>query len=225
MVVASTGGLPEPLALLPGTLLLDAGWLTGQVRDTGAFYGSAEPRLNATLWWYSASAVLLGQAVHELVLLGRGASLLPDDIRLVPRPAGLDRVVPGPALEPGATAFGAHLDQALTPVIDALAGVGRATPQSLWAIAADSLATRLLAARANLPGHTDPRPLADAVAAGSRRLRPAPRYLDVRGRVYVHRGSCCLLYRVPMGTCLSCPRQAPAERASRLDQHARAATP
>ncbi|MDP9828617.1 (2Fe-2S)-binding protein [Kineosporia succinea] len=211
MTVGITGGLPEPVALLPGSLLLDHDWLSGQVLTTGISYGSDDPRLGATLWWYSASAVLLGQSVHELVLLGSGASLDPADVRMVTRPGGLDRVVPGPSVAPGAAAYGAHLESVLAPVITALAEVGRATPQSLWAVTADSLATRLLASRA-------PHLAAELVL----RRMPAPRFVDVLGRAYVHRVSCCLLYRVPMGKCLSCPRQAPAERRARLETHARA---
>lgn len=217
MSAASTGGLPEPVTLLPGSLLLDQDWLSGQVRDTGAAYGCADRRVNTTLWWYSASTVLLGPSVHELVLLGRGTSLSAADVRLSPRPSGLARIVPGPELAPGAAAFGAHLDTAIGPMVDALARVGGATPQSLWAVTADSLATRLLAeVRGTAPEH-----LAEAIAAGSQRLRPRPRYTRVQGRTYVHRASCCLLYRVPLGVCLSCPRQTPAERTERLRAPAR----
>ncbi|GAB3267951.1 (2Fe-2S)-binding protein [Kineosporia babensis] len=219
----SVGGLPEPIALLPGSLLLDEDWLSGQVRDTGTFYGCAEPRLNATLWWYSASAVLLGPAVHELALLGSATSVRAADVRLAPRRAGLERVVPGPSLAPGGLAFGAHLDLAVNPMVDVLARVGGATPQSLWAITADSLATRLLASVRFGP----PDALAEEIAAGSEYLRPAPRFVRVQGKpfaapsTYVHRVSCCLLYRVPMGKCLSCPRQTPEERTERLEAHAR----
>ncbi len=219
----SANGLPEPIALLPGSLLLDEEWLSGQVRDTGTFYGCTEPRLNATLWWYSASAVLLGPAVHELALLGSGTSLRAEEIRLAPRRAGLERIVPGPSLAPGGRVFGAHLDQAVAPMVDVLARVGGVSHQSLWAIAADSLATRLLASvRVGTPDD-----LAEDIAAGSELLKPAPRFVRVQGRpaaaprTYVHRVSCCLLYRVPMGKCLSCPRQTPAERTERLQTHAR----
>ncbi|GAA3611759.1 (2Fe-2S)-binding protein [Kineosporia mesophila] len=226
MTVGITGGLPEPIGLLPGSLLLDRDWLSGQVRDTGTFYGCQEPRLSATLWWYSTSAVLIGQSVHELVLLGAGLSLDPAVLRMTARPSGLERVVPGHPLAPGPAAFGRHLDAALAPVIAALGDVGQVTSQSLWAVAADSLATRLLASRA-----PDPAALAAQVAAACSPLSPTPRFVEVPGRpgaapsTYVHRVSCCLIYRVPMGKCLSCPRQLPAERRERLEAHAAARAP
>ncbi|GLY31702.1 (2Fe-2S)-binding protein [Kineosporia sp. NBRC 101731] len=226
MTVGITGGLPEPIGFLPGSLLLDRDWLSGQVRDTGAFYGCREPRVSTTLWWYSASAVLFGPAIHELVLLGAGLSLDPAALRMTARPSGLERVVPGRPLDPGPAAFGRHLDAALAPVIRALGDVGQVTPQSLWAVAADSLATRLLTSRA-----PDPAGWAADIAGASERLSPTPRFVQVQGRpgaapsTYVHRVSCCQIYRVPMSLCLSCPRRPPAERRQRLETHAAARAP
>jgi hypothetical protein len=113
-------------------------------------------------------------------------------------------------------------------VIEPLSEVGAATQRSLWAIAADSLATRVLAETSVAPGGTDRAPqIATAIALAGSRLRPAPRYQDVRGRPeapqrrYVRRGSCCLIFRVPDGLCISCPKQTPAAREERLQRHAR----
>lgn len=175
MTVMDDGGLPGPVGLLPGTLLLDTTWLAGRIRATGALYDCRDARVNATLWWYSASTVLLGRAVHELVLLGRGTGLAPVDLRILPGPAGLQRVVPGPPLPPGEHAFGEHLDQALAPVIDVLTRTAPVTARSLWALTADSLATRLLAEVRD--GSPDDR--AAAITAGSRLLRPAPRFVRI----------------------------------------------
>jgi len=220
MTVIDDGGLPGPVAMLPGSVLLDPDWLAEAVAATGAFYDCTQPRVNATLWWYSAGAVLLGRSVHELVLLGRGCSLDPAGLRILPGPAGLQRVVPGPPLPPGASSFGAHLDQAVGPVIEALTRAAPVSARSLWAVTADTLATRLLAeVRAG-----EPEPPAAAVAAGSRLLRPSPRFVRVvrdRDRpelvTQVRRVSCCLLRRVPAGVCVSCPAQEPAERTRRLE--------
>lgn len=222
-------GLPPAPVTLPGSLLTDESWLAERVDQTGRQFGCAERRTNATLWWYSASVVLLGPVVHALVAGGTAGALTPSSLRFTLRFNGyLERVIPGPDLDPGPAALGRHLDDVLARVIEPLARTGRASERSLWAIAADSLAIRVLAETAVSPGGTDRAPeLATAVAEASLRLRPLPRYQDVRGRSdgparrYVRRGSCCLLFRVPDGLCISCPKQTPADRLERLREHAR----
>ena len=230
-------GLPSAPATLPGSLLSDESWLSDRVDQIGRQLCCPDRRTGATLWWYSASVVLLGPSVHALVTSGTGRALTPSTIRFSLRLNGyLERVVAGPELEVGAAALGRHLDDALAEVIEPLARTGRASERSLWAIAADSLATRVLAETAVLPGTfvlpgtsgTDEAPrIASAIAEAGARLRPRPRFQDVQGRPdrpdrrYVRRGSCCLLYRVPDGLCISCPKQTPADRLQRLQQHAR----
>ncbi len=219
--------------LLPGGLLTDESWLSERVDQTGRQFGCAERRTSATLWWYSASVVLLGPSVHELVVSGTGVSLAPETLRFTLRFNGyLERVVAGPPLVAGPAALGRHLDDVLARVIEPLARTSAATERSLWAIAVDSLATRVLSETAETsvaPGGTDQAPqVATAVAEAAAHLRPLPRYLDILGRPdgpprrYVRRGSCCLLFRVPDGLCISCPKQTPADRVARLQEHARA---
>ena len=236
------GELTAGRATFPGELLADRGWLADRVDQTARQWGCPERRTNATLWWYSASAVLLGPAVQAFALTGAGAEVSPAATRFTVRGNGyLERVIPGPGLDPGAAALGAHLAVAFGQVIEPLADVGRATERSLWAIAADSLATVLLSAA---PVLASLRPsavvhaavgadwlaeLAASIASAGPRLRPLPRYLDVAvsgdppaTRRYVRRGSCCLLVRVPDGKCLTCPNQTPADRLRRLTAHAEA---
>ena len=229
-------GLPPAQSMLPGALLADEAWLGERVGQTGRQFGCADRRTNATLWWYSASVVLLGPSVHALVRSGRGLDLSTSALRFTLRFNGyLERVVARSELAPGPRALGRHLDEALGPVIEPLARISGATERALWAIAVDSLATRVLAETSVLTGGTDRQTddqaapkLATAIAEPAARLRPLPRYVQVRGRPeaaaqrYVRRGSCCLLYRVPDGLCISCPKQTPAERLERLQQHARA---
>jgi ferric iron reductase protein FhuF len=221
--------LPPALVTLPGSLLADESWLAERVDQTGRQFRCAERRTNATLWWYSASVVLLGPAVHALVASGAGRELSPSTLRFTLGFNGyLERVIAGPQLPAGPAALGRHLDEALSAVIEPLARTGRVRQQSLWAIAADSLATRVLAETGATTGGTELAPqIATGVAEAASRLRPLPRYQDVRGRPdqpprrYVRRGSCCLLYRVPDGLCISCPKQTPADRLERLEEHAR----
>jgi ferric iron reductase protein FhuF len=218
--------LPPAQSFLPGSLLTDQSWLGERVDQTGRQFRCSDRRTNATLWWYSASVVLLGPSVHALVRSGQGLDVSVATLRFTLRFNGyLERVLPGRELGPGPAALGRNLDEVLSQVIEPLARTGGATERALWAIAADSLATRILAETA---GDDTAPALATAVAEAGERLRPLPRYLDVQGRPdavarrYVRRGSCCLLYRVPDGLCISCPKQTPAERLERLRQHARA---
>lgn len=222
-------GLPPAQPTLPGSLLTNESWLSERIEQIGRQLGCAERRTNATLWWYSASVVLLGPSVHAVVTSGTGLELSPSTLHVTLRFNGyLERVIPGPELDAGPAAFGRHLDEALAQVIEPLARTGWTTERSLWAIAADSLGTRVLAETGVTPGGTDRAPqIATAIAEAAPRLRPLPRYQDVRGhpdgpaRRYVRRGSCCLLFRVPDGLCISCPKQTPADRLQRLQQHAR----
>jgi len=222
--------LPPPRALLPGSLLTDEAWLADRVEQTGRQFRCADRRTNTTLWWYSASVVLLGPAVHALVRTGNAVDLSPSTLRFTLMFNGyLERVIPGGEIPGGAAGFGQHLDAALSQVIEPLSRTGRATERALWAIAADSLATRVLAESSITPAGTSIAPaLATAIAEAATKVRPQPRFVDVSGRPeaaprrYVQRGSCCLLYRVPDGLCISCPKQTPAERLARLQQHARA---
>jgi ferric iron reductase protein FhuF len=256
------GCLPPAQLTWPGTLLTDDTWLSGRVDQIGRQFGCSERRVNATLWWYSASVVLLGPAVHALVMSGTVIDLSPDSLRFRLGLTGyLERVIPGSAVpdpdapdpdgsDPGlrevgsaepspsrSARLGRLLDDVLGRIIEPLARAGSATERSLWAIAADSLATRVLAETSVSPAGAAAAPrVATAIAQAADRLRPLPRFVDVdpypeapgssavsktKTQLYVQRGSCCLLYRVPQGLCLSCPKQTPADRTARLQQHAR----
>jgi hypothetical protein len=232
-------GLPPVQPTLPGALLTDEAWLSARVDQLARQSGCRERRTNATLWWYSASAVLLGPAVRELLTTGAAVSLSPASLRFTLRINGyLERAIPGvrPSEDDdGGASLGRHLDDALGQIIEPLARAGRATERSLWAIAADSLATVVLAGSSVLPGGAaDAAQLATGIAAAAERIRPLPRFVDIDpgegrpgahrprpARTYVRRGSCCLLIRVPEGKCITCPNQIPAERHARLIQHAR----
>jgi ferric iron reductase protein FhuF len=234
--------------VLAGALLTEPGWLAARVERL-ARSGGGDRRVAGTLWWYSASLVLLGPPVHALLVEGAGLDLSPSAVRFTVRPSDyLENALPGSLLGPGPEAFGAHLDAALGAVITPLAEVSGATGQSLWAIAADSLATRVLASASVTPAGPAAAPaLATAIASSSRCLRPVPSYVEVSAdtpavhprtavqgldvhrdpavphapRLYPVRGSCCLLWRVPAGKCITCPAQLPEERAARLLRHAR----
>jgi hypothetical protein len=225
------------LAGLPGSVLTDAEWLAGRVADARRRWDCADDRVAATLWWYSSSTVLLAPAAAALAAAGRGVDLEPAGMRIALRADGFLRATrSGRALEDGPAALGRSL-VALDAHVTALAAAGGAGPRSLWAIAADALANRLLASA----GAAAAPALAAAAAAATGGLMPPPRFVTVpcaaitavrddlvrlglpvpsgspEDRRYVRRGSCCLLYLAPDGDmCVSCPRQPPATRLQRL---------
>jgi hypothetical protein len=92
--------------------------------------------------------------------------------------------------------------------VTAVASASGASPRALWAIAADSLANRVLWAGGDA---------ADAVALAADERFPTPRYVEVAGQRAVRRVSCCLVYESPgQQKCVSCPRQLPDDRLRRL---------
>jgi ferric iron reductase protein FhuF len=95
----------------------------------------------------------------------------------------------------------------------------RARP--LWAIAADSLANRLLALGRALGEERRVTALAAPLAADVGPPLPVPRYVDVAGVRFTRRVSCCLLYRLPPEPlCTSCPRRPADERQVLLEDTA-----
>lgn len=182
--------------------LTDPAWLAARVADTARRL-RCDRRVAATMWWYSASSVLLDRPVVALLIEGRATSLT--DVEVTLRTDGLIGAAYSPTpLEEGPAAFGREIRAAFTPIIAHLdAGRDRA----LWAIAADSLANRCLWSAA---------PEVSVEIAEATGVMPRPRFVDV-GTRYVRRASCCLLYQAPgEGKCTSCPRRHPDDRLARL---------
>jgi ferric iron reductase protein FhuF len=179
--------------------------------------GAVEPRVAATVWWYSASAVLLTPSLAGLVT-GMPLSARPTDLSVSFRPGGLPVAATSSARSAD---LGPELRELLTTVIGAVAEVGGMRERPLWAIATDALAGQLLAlgrAIGDVPAVTR---LAAPIAAAVGAPLPVPRYVDVAGTRFVRRASCCLVYRLPGGPlCTSCPRRPPAERTLLLERAA-----
>jgi ferric iron reductase protein FhuF len=215
---AALGLLPPPSApLVSATLLADPGW-TARVVQARASGRSADRRVQATVWWYSVSAVLVTPALAGLVtgvpLSGRLA-----DTSLVFRSDGLPVAAVSSAR---ADDVAAELRETLAAVVAAVADAGRMRRRPLWAIATDSIANRLLAlgrALGDVPAVTA---LAAPLAAGIGAPLPMPRFVDVAGARFTRRASCCLMVELPGGSlCTSCPRRRPAERTELLEKAAR----
>ncbi|WP_104526021.1 (2Fe-2S)-binding protein [Blastococcus atacamensis] len=174
-------------------------------------------RVHATVWWYSASAVLLAPVLAGLAV-GRPLSGRPAETTVFLDSGGVPLAAVSSALD-GDPAGGlrACLD-AFVPALAAVAGM-RARP--LWAIAADSMANGLLALGRTLGDVPAVTALAGPLATAVGSPLPVPRYTDVDGVRFVRRVSCCLVDRLPHGsTCLSCPRRPPVERRTLLEDAA-----
>jgi ferric iron reductase protein FhuF len=201
--------IPPSATVLPADLLADAEWTRSVLASRAARQGTDDRRVLATVWWYSASAVLLTPALAGLVT-GVPLSARLADTSLWMSSGGLP--VAATSSAPGVDLAG-ELRSTLTSVIGAVAEAGRMRAPSLWAIATDTIANRLLAlgrALGDVPAATA---LAVPLSAAIGRPLPVPRYVDVAGARFVRRASCCLLYRVPHEPmCTSCPRRPPAER-------------
>ena len=211
---ASLGLVAPPSATqVPAAELADPAGMAELLAVRARALGTSEPRVAATVWWYSASAVLLAPPLAGLVS-GVPLSAGLADLTLSCGPGGLPVAATSSAL---GGSLASELRATLGAVITAVAAAGRMRGAPLWAIATDSLAGTLLAlgrAAGAVPAATA---LAAPLAAAVGRPLPAPRYVDVGGTRFVRRASCCLVYRVPGGSlCTSCPRRAPAERARLL---------
>ncbi|GAB3700609.1 hypothetical protein GCM10028815_07130 [Mariniluteicoccus flavus] len=64
----------------------DESWLRERINDTGLRWNHADPRVNATLWWYSASSVIVFPLVAGVVMTGIAPR--PDPTRGWLRPDG-----------------------------------------------------------------------------------------------------------------------------------------
>ncbi len=192
---------------MPAAAVTDPDWLAAQLDANARRFRLPDRAANGVLWWYSASSVLLGPPAETYVRGGPAADPALASLTLFLHPDG--RVLDARS---ASTVDRAELPKRLGAVlemcVDAVAAPSGASVPTLWAIATDSLANRVLWAG----GSPD---VALELAADSR--LPRPRYVEVAGRRVVRRASCCLIYEAPgQQKCTSCPRQHPDERLRRL---------
>ncbi|WP_314036486.1 (2Fe-2S)-binding protein [Dietzia sp. CH92] len=208
--------------VLPGEVLTDPRWLARRVEDTGRRWSHDDPRVNGTLWWYSASSTLVAAPLAMLLASGRAPDPRPARLVVSLQPNGYLRSARSDRLLPSVAAFADALVEAHGEVIAALAEVSGAAPRALWAIASDSVANRALEAGRAAGDEDGGVALARAVCLPP--LLPA-RFVDVEGpertRRFVRRGSCCLIYvATDGGKCASCPRRSPDDRRAELARRA-----
>jgi ferric iron reductase protein FhuF len=138
--------IPRPGdAELPATVILDRAWLAGQLRLRGQIWGTGDQRTLATLWWYSASAMLVRPSLLALAADGTCLSPRLEHIVIHHQPSSRfsgshgTQAMPGDDLGAYAAALGATVGTVigqLRPYVP--------RPRPLWAIAADAIAGRLL---------------------------------------------------------------------------------
>jgi ferric iron reductase protein FhuF len=208
---------PPSTDVVPATLLADASWTAEMLAARTARQGTGDRRVLATVWWYSASTVLLTPSLAGLV------TGIPLSARLAD--TSLSMLAGGQPVAAVASAAGTdlagELRTTLAAVVAAVAEAGRMRERPLWAIATDSLANRLLALGRALGDVPRATALAAPLAAAVGAPLPVPRYVDVDGARFTRRASCCLLYRMPHeAMCTSCPRRPPAERQILLEDAA-----
>lgn len=216
-------------------MLTDESWLAARIGDLGASWHTDSVRASATLWWCTTASALVEQVVGALARQRPIAAPTMDRLVLTLRADGtVERVeiaaaerlavsAPsdhdgGPEADsgPGATEaeIAIAMRETLATVIDRLVTVSGVRAPALWAVVTDAMAS--WAVDAGQP--TIGRRLAEAIGAAL----PEPRFVEVAGRTFVRRTSCCLVYEAPgCEKCVSCPKRRPDEREALLAAYAR----
>ena len=192
------------MSAVPARAITDPHWLRTQIGLAARRYGCAPVAVLGTIWWYSASSVLVAPTLSSLVT----STALDPSLESVTLEITADgRLLDAHSDRKLAGDLGPAMSKALESAIAAIESVTGARSPALRAIATDSIASRLLWAGAP--------ELAGPVVTAIGNL-PMPRYYEIGSAKAVHRASCCLIYQVGQPKCVSCPRQRPAERARRL---------
>ncbi|MDZ7932961.1 hypothetical protein [Rhodococcus sp. NPDC076796] len=206
---------------LCATVMLDGEWLRARVDDTGRRWQCTDARVNGTLWWYSASSTIAFVAIAAAMVTGESADPRLDGARCFLRPDGYlggtvsDRVIEVSALPEALT-------ETFTGIVDALAAASGARRQALWAIASDSIANRSVDVAVALGDQVLGSDFAAWLIGEMAATLPKPRFVDVGGRRFTQRCSCCLLYETGgADKCTSCPRRSPSDRLRGLEAAAR----
>ncbi|MFD0361222.1 (2Fe-2S)-binding protein [Nocardia sp. GCM10030253] len=194
-----------------GRTLTQPDWLAARIAEMGQSWGTTSPRIAGTLWWCMVASALVEQIARAYAHEEAAAAPVLDRIECEVRPdGGVDRVqITAPGDD--AVECGAALRETLTAVITPVAAVSGAGVPSLWAIVADAIGNRALDAGIPEAGTRLAAEIGDKL--------PAPRFVEVGGRTFVRRISCCLVFEVPgCEMCTSCPKRPATERKALLEK-------
>ncbi|MGW0021746.1 hypothetical protein ACWDUD_25810 [Rhodococcus sp. NPDC003382] len=128
-----------------GNRMTDGDRVAARVADTGARWSCNDPRVNGTLWWYSASSTLVTAPIFMVSTEGRTPDPHLEQPECTLRGDVYLGAVRSHRVEHDARSFAAGLVVAYGSVIDALAAVSGAAHRALWAIVMDSVASHALA--------------------------------------------------------------------------------
>ncbi|WP_454196845.1 (2Fe-2S)-binding protein [Nocardia sp. Marseille-Q1738] len=190
---------------VPGRTLTRPEWLAERIAEMGHSWGTTSPRIAGTLWWCMVASALVEQIARAYAQDEPAPEAALDRLDCAVRPdGGIERVH---ILADGGAPVGCAvaLRDTLAAVIPPVAEVSGAGVPALWAIAADAIGNRAL--DAGSPG------AGARLAAEIGGKLPAPRFVEIGGRTFVRRISCCLVFEVPgCQMCTSCPKRPAAER-------------
>ncbi|WP_245676215.1 (2Fe-2S)-binding protein [Nocardia niwae] len=196
------------MTTVPGRMLTQPEWLRARIAEMGHSWGTTSPRIAGTLWWCMVASALVEQIARayahdedapEAALERLDCEIRPD--------GGIERVRMPPAGDPAGGAAALH--GTLATVIPPVARVSGAGVPALWAIVADAIGNRALDA-----GSADAGARLAAEIGGKLSV---PRFVEIGGRTFVRRISCCLVFEVPgCEMCTSCPKRPAAERIALL---------
>ncbi|MCV4263982.1 siderophore-iron reductase FhuF [Pseudomonas capsici] len=209
-----------PRTDVPGDLFFEHEHFSAFVDGLLLRYQTDERLALVSLWskWYFSTfmapvmaASLLQQSALPLALADTGLQLGADS-----RPKALHLAHAGKPLSPCSAFERFHdlIDEHLTPVIDALVNVTRASPRLFWSNAGNTF--EFVTSRLDLHPLANPQSTAPAREILTARLRPDGRRNPLFAPVRYHdtgeseplrlRRICCIRYRLPgVGYCSSCP--------------------
>ncbi|MFQ6227273.1 (2Fe-2S)-binding protein [Nocardia sp. NPDC002869] len=208
-----------------GRMLTDESWLAARIAALGASWRTDSMRVSTTLWWCMTASALVEQVVRALAqrrpipapTLDRLALTLRADgtvERVEIDEAGWHAAGADSGIEATEAAIAVALRETLTTVIDRLTTVSGVRGPALWAVVTDVVGS--WAVDAGQP------PIGRRLAAAVGTALPEPRFVEVAGRTFVRRASCCLVYEAPgCEKCVSCPKRRPHEREALLADYAR----
>ncbi|MGV9924782.1 (2Fe-2S)-binding protein [Nocardia rhamnosiphila] len=216
---------PDVVTPVSGRMLTDESWLAARIADLGASWRTDSMRVSATLWWCMTASALVEQVVRALAQRRPIPAPTLDRLLLTLRADGtVERVEIDAAgwhvagadsgIETTEADIAVALRETLTMVIDRLTAVSGVRGPALWAVVTDVVGSWAVDAGQPPIG----RRLAEAVGTAL----PEPRFVEVAGRIFVRRASCCLVYEAPgCEKCVSCPKRRPHEREALLADYAR----
>ncbi|MFQ6397203.1 (2Fe-2S)-binding protein [Nocardia sp. KC 131] len=194
-----------------GRTLTQPDWLAARIVEMGTSWGTTSPRIAGTLWWCMAASALVEPLARAYAHEENGQPPVLDQLECAVRPDGGVERIQVTAPRDDAVECGVALRETLAAVIAPVAEVSGAGAPSLWAIVADAIGNRALDAGAPAAGTRLAAEVADKL--------PAPRFVEIGGRTFVRRISCCLVFEVPgCEMCTSCPKRPAAERKALLEQ-------